>query len=114
MAKFNLPDLESSTEEKPQLISIADRLANIRPASAPVVHRPNFTESDAQAAKSGFVSRESHVPKPRRKKVKVIKKTLGIRVPVPDYDRFVAIADRVGRGYEDTMLELIKLGEQHL
>jgi hypothetical protein len=110
---FNLPTIESP-DEAPPTTSIANRLAHIRPATTPVVHRPNFAESDAAAAEKGFVSREARTPKPRRKKVKVTKRTLGVRVPEPDYDRFVAIADKLKVGYEDALLRLIELGETHL
>jgi hypothetical protein len=109
MAEFKLPVFEEDSVPKSQPNAFTQRLQSLRANSAPrVVH---IKEHDEEAARHGFVSREATVRVGRRKKVKEPTRTLGVRVPIPDYDRFVALADKWRLGYQETMIKLLDLGE---
>jgi ATP-dependent helicase YprA (DUF1998 family) len=112
MADFKLPTFTEGSEPEPQTNNFSQRLQGLRPSSSPRVVQ--FKESDAEAARHGFVSREATVRVARRKKVKEPTRTLGVRVPFRDYDRFMALADKLRLGYQETMIKLLDLGEAQL
>ena len=108
MSKFGL---EPEEEETQPLSDLSAKLASFPPVSPR--QRLDLAAVDAAAAQHGFVSREStaqgYANSGRRRRFGTLEPTrhLAIRLPVSQYDRFVAYADEHQLTYHDALARLL-------
>lgn len=110
MSKFGLLE-ETQPDQQSEPDALSQKIAAFPPMFPK--HRIDVAEMDQAAASHGFVSREAlpieQEVQGRRRRVAALEPSrhLAMRVPVSQYKRFVAYADRHKLTYHDALARLL-------
>lgn len=117
MSKFGLDDLKEDRTPTDAAEQLSARLSRFPSSTSGSRQNINTAEIDAAAAPHGFVSRDPIAPRGRRSIPKEPTKAVGFNLPVSDYERFKAFADRNRVSFQRALGMLLQIMEgksQHL